>query len=48
MIEVLIHGDCLDEMKKMADNSVDFAFTSPIIKKMFSILLGNTAMQYRK
>jgi len=29
MIEVLIHGDCLDEMKKMADNSVDFAFTSP-------------------
>lgn len=29
MIEILLHGDCLDEMKRMEDNAVDFAFTSP-------------------
>lgn len=30
MVEIkLIHGDCLEEMKKMKDNSVDLVVTSP-------------------
>ena len=28
-MEKIIHGDCLEEMKKMDDNSVDIVFTSP-------------------
>jgi len=29
MVEILLHGDCIDEMKKMEDDAVDFSFTSP-------------------